>query len=147
MKIINKHFIREFEAVDKLEAGIMLTGAEVKSVKNGGIKLEGAFVKLRDDGAYLTNAEIAPYKYAKSDSYEAKRSRKLLLNKKELLRLKVKLNSGGKLAIVPVSCYNKASLVKVEIAISKSKKSWEAKKIDKERDEKRRVAKEIKEHF
>lgn len=145
MKIINKHFRLEYEAVDSFEAGLILTGAEVKSVKNGGIKLEGAFIKFHTDGAYLTNAEIAPYKHAKNENYEPKRSRKLMLHKKELTRLMVKLNSGGKLTIVPVSCYNKGPLVKLEIALARSKKIWEQKKIEKERDEKRRVEKEMKE--
>lgn len=137
--------MREFEAVQKYEAGIVLTGAEVKSAKNGGIKLEGAFVKLRDDGPYLTNAEIAPYKYADAEDFETKRSRKLLLSKRELINIKTKMQSGGHLTIVPTSCYNKGSLIKLEIALSRSKKNWEKKKVEKDRDEARRQEKEMKE--
>lgn len=147
MKVINRNINREYEIVEKYEAGISLTGAEVKTVRQGRIKLEGAYVKIIGSEVCLINAEIAIYEYARPEGYDSRRTRKLLLHKSEILRLKTKLSAGANLTIVPIACYNKKSLLKLEIALSKGKKTWEKKKVEKERDEKRRVEKEMKEQM
>lgn len=122
-----------------------MTGAEVKSVRAGGLKLENSFVKILEDGAMLLNAEIPQYRFAKTDGYDLKRSRKLLLRKDELLRLKTKISSSSGLAIVPVSCYNKGSYIKLEIALAKGRKDVEKRKLEKERDVKREQEREARE--
>lgn len=146
MKIINKYINREYTVLEKYEAGIVLTGAEVKSVRKGNIQFKNAFVKIMGDGAVLINCEIPIYKFARPEGYDLRRTRKLLLHKEELIRLRTKLSSGGNLTIVPLSCYTKRALIKLEIALCKGKKTWEKKKVEKEKNIKRQVEKEIKEY-
>ncbi len=148
MKIINRKFLRDFDLVEKFEAGIALTGSEVKSIRQGGLRLEGAHIAFLEDGPYLIGAEISKYRFAKDDAYDPKRSRKVLLQDKEILRIKGRLNSGRGLTVVPISCYNKNALLKLEIALVRGRKDLEKRKHDKQktikRDEKRRVKEYIK---
>ena len=145
MKIINRKFHRDYREIEKYEAGIVLTGAEVKSIRSGGLRIDDAFVRIMGSEVYLINADIPIYKFARNDIYESKRTRKLLLHKKELLKLKVKMASGG-LTLAPVSCYNKGPLIKLEIALVKGRKDIEKRKIEKKRDIKIREDREIKEY-
>lgn len=146
MKIINRKFHRNYREIEKYEAGIVLTGAEVKSIRSGGLRIDDAFVRIMGSEVYLINADIPIYKFARNDTYESKRSRKLLLHKKELLKLKVKMASGG-LTLAPVSCYNKGPLIKLEIALVKGRKDIEKRKIEKKRDIKIREEREMKEYI
>ena len=146
MKIINRKFHRDYREIQKYEAGIVLTGAEVKSIRSGGLRIDDAFVRIMGSEVYLINADIPIYKFARNDTYETKRSRKLLLHKKELLKLKVKMASGG-LTLAPVSCYNKGPLIKLEIALVKGRKDIEKRKIEKKRDIKIREEREVKEYI
>jgi SsrA-binding protein len=144
MKIINRKFYRNYREIEKYEAGMILTGAEVKSIRAGGLRIDDAFVRIIGSEVYLINADIATYKFARNDTYESKRSRKLLLHKKELLKLKVKMASGG-LTLAPVSCYNKGPLIKLDIALVKGRKDIEKRKLEKKRDIKIREEREAKE--
>ena len=143
MKIINRKFSRDFEIVEKFDAGIALTGAEVKSIRQGGLRLEGAHIAFLEDGLHLVGAEIPKYRFAEDSSYDPKRSRKILLQDKEILRIKGRLNSGRGLTVAPVSCYNKNALLKLEIALVRGRKDLEKRKHDKQktivRNEKRRI--------
>jgi len=145
MKIINRKFSRDYQAIESFEAGIVLTGGEVKSIKEGRLRLDDSYVKFLDDGPYLVNAEIPPYRFASSQDYDPKRSRKLLLNKKEIIRLKTKLKSASGLTVVPVSCYNKGKLLKLEIALARGRKEIEKRKLEKKREIEREGEKEVKE--
>lgn len=147
MKTANRKFQRDYELIEPYEAGIVLTGAEVKSVKQGHIKLEDAFVRIVGSEAFLINAEVSIYNFSRPQGYDSRRSRKLLLHKKELLRLKVKMASSGKLTVVPVACYNKGHLVKLEIALAKGRKEVEKKNLDKRRDIVRDQEREAKEYM
>lgn len=146
MKIINRYLSREFETIEKYEVGIVLTGSEVKSIRKGNMHFKDAYVKLMDHGAVLLNAEIPQYFFSQNAKYDPRRTRKLLLHKSELIRLRTKISGGGSLTIIPVSCYNKGHLIKLEIALAKGKKTWERKKVEKDRDVKRQTEKEIKEY-
>lgn len=147
MKVYNKQFGREYRPIEKYEAGVMLSGAEVKSVKEGRINLADSFVKIMGDEAFLINGEIPIYQYARPEGYDSRKTRKLLLHSNEIERLKGKLSQGAGLTIVPISCYNKKGLIKLEIALCKAKKTWEKKKVEKERTVQRNVQKEIKEYI
>jgi SsrA-binding protein len=147
MKIINRKFHREYQEIEKFEVGIVLNGAEVKSVREGRIKLDDAFVKILGAEAYLINTQIPLYKYARIPGYDFKRTRKLLLHKKELIRLKTKIASGGSLTLAPVSCYNKGGLIKLEIALVKGRKDIEKRKLEKKRDIERQEKREVKEYL
>ncbi|MBI4130221.1 SsrA-binding protein SmpB, partial [Candidatus Roizmanbacteria bacterium] len=140
MKIINRQARFEYHILDTLEAGIVLTGAEVKSIKNGRIQLSSSFIRIMSGEAYLINADIPVYEYAKQENYDSKRSRKLLLRKNQLISLSTKLDQ-QKLTLVPVSCYTTRGLVKLEIGLGKRKqekdKREEIRKRDLERETQR----------
>lgn len=147
MKVFNKTYHLNYTPIEKYEAGVVLTGAEVKSVKKGRIKLENSFVKILGNEVYLVNAEIPIYEFARPQEYDPRRTRKLLLHKREIVRLKTKMKKGGNLTVVPTSCYNKKGLIKIQIALSRGKRRWERKKIEKEKEIKRKEQKEIKEYL
>ncbi|OIO14053.1 SsrA-binding protein [Candidatus Gottesmanbacteria bacterium CG1_02_37_22] len=142
MKIINKRAFYNYEILKSLETGIYLNGAEVKSIKGGRMSLEGSFVKIIGSEVYLVNAEIYAYPYARPEGYEARRTRKLLLHKKEILSLKTKMKS-EKLTIVPLECYNSHGWVKMKIGLAKGKKEYEKREKIKRRDMDREVAREL----
>ncbi len=147
MRIINRKFGREYEAFERFEAGIVLTGAEVKSIRGGAMRLDDAFVRIVQNEPVLVNAEISAYKYADNKDYEPKRSRKLLLSKKEITRIMTKIRGSGRLTLAPVSCYNKGSLIKIEIALVRGRRDLEKRKLDKKKSIERREKKEAKEYI
>ncbi len=130
----NKRVKFDYEILEKIEAGLVLLGTEVKSVKAGNISLKGAFVTIHNEEAYLTNATIPPWqiKNAPSD-YDATRSRKLLIKKNELKHLIGSKQREG-LTVVPLRVYTKGPKVKMEIALVKGKKKHDKKQVKKERD-------------
>ena len=134
MRIENRKFHREYQEIEKFEAGISLFGPEVKSVKTGSLKLDDAFVRIVGNEALLINADIPIYQFTRPKGYEPKRTRKLLLHKKEILKIQVKLATGGKLTVAPIACYNKGRVLKLEIAIAKGRRDEEKKKLVKQRD-------------
>lgn len=147
MKIINRKFNREYQEVERVEAGIVLSGAEVKSVRLERIKLDDAFVKIVGEEVFLINAEISPYEHARASGYDPRRTRKLLLHKKEIIRLRTKLLGGGHLTMAPLACYNKGPFIKVEIALAKGRKDIEKRKLVKHRDIERAEKREVKEYM
>lgn len=147
MKIFNRKFRRDYQEIEKYEVGIVLSGAEVKSVRAGRVRLEGSFVKILGSEVYLVNAEISVYEYARPQGYDSRRTRKLLLHKSEIIRLKTKMAGSGRLTIVPVSCYNKHGLVKLEVALAKGRKDLGKKKLEKGRAIKRQEEREAKEYL
>lgn len=144
MKVFNRQLSRDYEVLDTVEAGIVLTGAEAKSVFLKQINLDAAHVKIVNGSAYLVNADIQKYKFAKQDEYDPKKTRKLLLHKKELLKLQVKTAAKG-FTIVPVSCYNKGPYIKFEIALVRGRRDLEKKKIQKKQEMIRNEKREMKE--
>ncbi|MEO6509292.1 MAG: SsrA-binding protein SmpB [Patescibacteria group bacterium] len=145
MKITNRKFHRDYQELEKFEAGIVLNGAEVKSVKEESLRLDDAFVRIIGNEAFLINADIPIYHFSHAKGYDPKRSRKLLLHKKEILKLQIKLNAGGNLTIAPISVYTKGTMLKVEIALAKGRKDVEKTKLVKQRDvalDQKREAKE-----
>lgn len=127
MRVVNRTASYNFEILEKIEAGIDLLGPEVKSVREGKVSLNEAFVHFRDGEAFLVNAHIHPYQNS-LENISPTRSRKLLLHKRELLSLEGKTAQSG-LTLVPLALYNKGNIFKVEIGLGKGKKKW-----DKRRD-------------
>jgi SsrA-binding protein len=145
MKILatNKRARYDYDITENMVAGLVLSGAEVKSVKQGAISLKGSFVSFRGNEAYLTNAHITPYKYAaSSESYDPTASRKLLLHRKELNRLLGEIQSAGKTAI-PTAVGLERGLIKVEIGIGRGKKQYDKRETIKKRDMLRDVSRDI----
>lgn len=142
MKIINHKVFFDYTILEHLEAGVALTGAEVKSLKGGHAKLDGAFVRMIGSEAYLVNAQIFPFVYARPEGYDPRRTRKLLLHKKELLHLKGKID-GANLTLIPLSWYTKGPLVKLEVGIARGKKQYEKREAKMKADQKRELEREF----
>jgi SsrA-binding protein len=137
------HF--NYEILQKYETGIELLGTEVKSIREGKMSLDGAFVIVRGGEAYLINANIPPYqiKNAPTD-YDPIRNRKLLLIKKEIAEL-AGSEKNKSLTIVPISVYNKNRKIKLEIALVKGKKKYDKRQTIKKRETEREIRREYKE--
>ncbi|MGI5828515.1 MAG: SsrA-binding protein SmpB, partial [Patescibacteria group bacterium] len=145
MKIINRKARFNYELLDRLETGIVLTGSEVKSVKAGHISLAEAYVRLIDGELWLINATISPYKFANNEDYDPIRTRKLLVHKHQILTLTKKME-GKNLTLVPTAIYTSRGRVKLEIALARGRKEFEKREKIKARDmerEKERTLKTI----
>ncbi len=147
MKIVaqNKKAFFDYEILEKIEAGLVLTGDEVKSLRAGQVSLQGAFATVHEGELFLINCNITPYAqaYLKSDESRTRR-RKLLLHKRELMRLIGDVSKKG-VTIVPLRLYfNKRNIAKVELGICKHKKAAQKKQSLKERDIRRETARELK---
>lgn len=142
MKISNRRAFYDYQIFEKFEAGINLIGAEVKAIRGGHADLTGSFVKIIGSEAYLVNAKVFPYKYARPEGYDERRTRKLLLHKQEIMALKSK-TEGGNLSIVPLSLYTKDNIIKAELALGKGKKKFEKKEALKKKDLERELEQEL----
>ena len=142
MKIVHKKALFDYDIVDRFEAGISLTGHEVKSVKGGHANLDGSFVRVIGNEAYLVHAQVFPYQFARPEGYDPRRTRKLLLHKKEIISLKSKLE-GAHLTLVPLSWYTTGPLIKLEIGLARGKKQYEKREAKKREDQKRELETEF----
>ncbi|MBT6254393.1 SsrA-binding protein SmpB [Candidatus Uhrbacteria bacterium] len=130
----NKRARFDYEILDTLEAGIALSGQEVKAVKTGQAKLQGAFILIRGNEAWLKNAHISRYTHAgPDDSYDPTGDRKLLLHKREIIKWRKKME-GERLTIVPISLYTKAGKIKLEIGLGRGKREFEKRDTIKKRE-------------
>ncbi len=143
---VNRQASFEYFIEEKLEAGIVLEGAEVKSLRRGNCSLKDSFCYLSGGELFLKNAHIAVYDKAGAfNSKDAKRDRKLLLHKREIDRIAGKINAKGMTA-VPLSLYFSDGLVKAEIALCRGKQAFDKKRTIKERDIKRDTERQLKEY-
>lgn len=142
MRIINKKALHNYYILEHLEAGIVLSGSEVKSIRAGRIDLGEAYVRILNREAFLINANILRYNQTSDKEYDAAKSRKLLLHKDQISSLIGKV-FGKSVTLVPVSIYEKNNRFKVEVGLAKSKKEFDKRKIIKEKDHIRRVEQEL----
>jgi SsrA-binding protein len=141
----NKRASFDYTILKTYEAGLVLTGQEVKSVRAGHAKLAGAFVTFHGANALLTNAHIPKYSHTGTlPDYDPTHSRKLLLSKKEIDSLRGKSGEAG-LTIIPLSLYTKGRYIKVEIGVAKGKKTYDKRETIKKREVKREMQRGIKE--
>ena len=149
MKIItkNKRAFFDYEILEKFEAGIVLTGPEVKSVKAGHISLKGSYVTVHEGELLLLNCHISPYKFAQNQlkDYNPTASRKLLVHKKEINYLIGKLKTKG-LTLLPLSVYLKRNKIKLEIGLGRGKKKFEKREKIKKREAEREIKRALKNH-
>ena len=138
--IHNRKASFNYEILERFEAGMKLTGPEVKSLRKGQGALDGAYITVRGGEAFLMGMTIPPYQVNNQDAYEPTRMRKLLLTKKELREL-TDIEKG--LTIVPISVYNKGRHVKIEIASVRGKKKFDKRETIKKRDVERDVRREF----
>ena len=148
MKIITVHkrAYFDYEILEKYEAGIALTGDEVKSIRKGMANINDAFATIQQGEIVLLNCSITPYShaYSKDPSNTGRRTRKLLLHKKEIDKLMGAVSRKG-LTLIPLKLYfNERSFVKVEIGVARSKKLVDKKQSIKEKELKREASREVK---
>ncbi|HLU53041.1 MAG TPA: SsrA-binding protein SmpB [Acidimicrobiia bacterium] len=128
----NRRARHDYEIIDDFEAGIVLTGSEVKSLRAGKADLKDSFAHVRDGEVWLVNAYIAPYSFAREGGHDPERSRKLLLHRREIDRIAGSLAEKG-LTLVPMRLYFKDGKAKVQVGLGRGKRT-----IDKRADLKRR---------
>ena len=141
----NKTATYNFKIEEEFEAGLVLTGQEVKSVKAKHLSLKGAFVSVKNGQAWLKKMHITPYRKASVGlkNYNPEQDRRLLLKKKEIIYLSSKTNEKG-LTIIPVSVYTSRRLIKVKIALVKGKKKFDKRETIKKREVGRTIARKLK---
>jgi SsrA-binding protein len=144
MRVANRRARHDYQLSDKFETGVVLTGAEVKSVLEGKIHLEEAYAKIIKDELFLINAHIHPYRFADTKNIDPRRTRKLLVHKKELVSLASKIKQKN-LTLIPVSCYNKGRRIKVKLALAKAKKKYEKREAKKKKDIDREIERALRE--
>jgi len=143
----NRRATFDYELLKKYEAGLVLKGMEVKSIKSGQASLKGAFVTVHNGEIYLTNANIPPYKFAGNPKdYDPTRSRKLLLHKKEIDYLLGKSKTEG-LTMIPLSLYNSGNRIKLEFALARGKKKYDKRETLKKRTAQREIDRKLKSRF
>lgn len=147
MKILNKFAKSDYELYEIIEAGIVLNGAEVKSVKLGQVDLSKGYIKILPNKfgqheVWLFGVHIYPYQHADNTKYDPAHSRKLLLHQREILALESRMKQ-ARLVVVPLSLYTKSRNIKAELALARGKKKYEKrediKKKDVDRDNERLI--------
>lgn len=139
MRIIctNRKARHDYEIVETYEAGIVLKGTEVKALREGRANLKDSYARIKDGEIFLLNAHISPYAYGNVNNHDPERERKLLMHKREIMRLLGKVKERG-YTLIPLSLYfNDRNKVKVELALAKGKSSYDKREAIKRRDEKR----------
>jgi len=145
-RAVNKKAYRNFELIEKFEAGLELLGAEVKSLRTGQADLDGSYARIRNGECWLVGAKIAPYQHSIAASHELTRKRKLLLHKAEIHRIKTKLEQRG-FTFVPLRIYfNNRGIAKIELALARGKKQYDKRKAITEREQKKDVDRSTKKY-
>ena len=129
----NRKAFFHFEVLDRAEAGVVLRGSEVKSIRDGGLNFKDAYVDFRGGELFLVGCHIGPYSHANLQNHAPERERKLLLRKREILKLGGKATEKG-LTLVPVRAYFKNGKVKVEIALARGKRDYDKREAIKRKD-------------
>lgn len=143
MEILNRQARFNYTILEEVEAGISLKGTEVKSIRDGKANIKDSYAVIKNDEAYLLNMHISEYKEGNIFNHEETRTRKLLLHKKEILKLRDKIALQG-LTLVPLKVYFVKNKVKVLIGLAKGKKTYDKRESIKERDIKRNIEKNYK---
>ena len=140
----NKKARHDYFILEGYEAGIELVGTEVKSVKQGKLNLKESYVDIKNGQAYLIGAHISPYEQGNINNKDPLRTRRLLLHKKEIMKLTGQLTEKG-LTIVPLEVYMKRNWIKINIAVAEGKKNYDKRNSKLEADAKRKMQRVLKE--
>lgn len=143
---VNKKAYRNFELIDKFEAGISLLGSEVKSLRAGAADLSGSYARIEGQQCWLVGASIAQYEQSGEAKHEPMRKRKLLLHKAEIRKVKVKLEQRG-FTFIPLRIYfSDRGMAKIELALARGKRQYDKRKTITERQQKRDVDRSMKKY-
>jgi SsrA-binding protein len=142
----NKKARHDYFIEQSYEAGINLRGTEVKSIREGKVSVNDAYVQIKHGEIFIINMHVSPYTHGNLFNHEETRTRKLLMHKKEILKIEAKIKEDG-YTVIPLKVYFVEGLVKVEIAIAKGKKLFDKRESLKEEDAKKHMKKTLKEAF
>jgi len=146
VRAVNKKAYRDYELVDRFEAGVSLLGTEVKSLRAGQGDLDGSYATVIGNGCWLVGSRIAPYAQAGSANHEPDRRRKLLLHKLEIRKLRVRLEQRG-FTLVPLQIYfNDRGLAKVELALARGKRKYDKRRKIDERTQKKDIDRDMRKY-
>ncbi len=140
MEVINREARFNYFILEEIECGIVLTGTEIKAIREGKVNLKDSYAKIRNNEVYLLNTHISEYKEGNIFNHDPRRTRKLLLHKREILKLRDKVDQEG-LTLVPLKLYMQKNKVKILLGLCKGKKNFDKRETMKERDLKREASK------
>ena len=143
MEINNRKANFDYEIIETIETGIVLTGTEIKSIRDGRANLKDSYGIIKDNEAYILNMHISKYEQGNRFNHEETRTRKLLLHKKEILKLSNYLDKEG-FTLIPLKLYFKRGKAKILLGLAKGKKNYDKREAIKERDILRQTQKELK---
>lgn len=146
MEILNRKARYDYEIFDRFEAGIVLTGTEIKSIRNGSANLKDSYAIVKNHEVYILNMFVAEYKEGNIFNHEETRTRKLLLHKKEILKIEDKMNIKG-YTLIPIKLYFDKGKAKIELGIAKGKHTYDKKETIKQRDIERETQKMLKNKY
>ena len=145
-RAVNKKAYRDYELVERFEAGIALLGTEVKSLRAGQADLDGSYARVDNHQCWLVGSKIAPYEQAGRANHDTDRKRKLLLHKAEIRKIKIKLEQRG-FTLVPLKIYfNSRGLAKIELALATGKRKYDKRRKIDERTQKRDIDRDLKKY-
>ena len=145
MEILNRKARFNYFIIEEIECGIVLTGTEIKSLRKGSADIKDCYAKIKNDEAFLINMYIAKYDEGNRFNHDERRTRKLLLHKTEIKRLKEETQKQG-YTLIPLKVYFVRGRAKVELGVCRGKKNYDKRETIKERDINRDIAKQIKYH-
>lgn len=145
MEINNRQAKYNYDIIDTYEAGIELKGTEIKSIRNGRANLKDSYATIKNNEVYLLGMHISHYEYGNIFNHNEVRTRKLLLHKKEIYKLRDKVNIDG-FTLVPIKLYFKGSKAKILLGLGKGKKNYDKRETIKKRDIERDLKKQYKEY-
>lgn len=146
MEIKNRQAHFNYEIIDTFETGIVLKGTEIKSIRNGSANLKDSYAIIKNNEVFLLNMHISQYEQGNIFNHEETRTRKLLMHKKEIVKLNNYLTTEG-LTLIPLKLYFKKNKAKILLGLAKGKKTYDKRQTIKERDIAREMQKEQKEYF
>jgi SsrA-binding protein len=145
-RAVNKKAYRDYELVERFEAGLALLGSEVKSLRAGQADLDGSYARVDNHQCWLVGSKIAPYAQAGRANHDSDRKRKLLLHKAEIRKIRIKLEQRG-FTLVPLKIYfNKRGLAKIELALACGKRKYDKRRKIDERTQKRDIDRDLKKY-
>jgi len=139
----NRRARHDYQILDEVEAGLVLEGSEVKSLREGHAQLKDSFAHIRDGEAFLIGAYIAPYTFSRGGGHEPERTRKLLMKRREIDKLAARVAEQG-LTLVPLNIHFRAGKVKVDLGLARGKNTIDKRDSLKERDQKREMQRALK---
>lgn len=139
----NRKALHDYQILERYEAGMVLTGTEVKAIRDGRVTFKDSYATVRDGQIYLVNCHVSPYSHGNRENHDPVRQRKLLLHRREIHKLAGKSAEKG-LTLVPLRIYFKAGRVKLELGVGRGKKVHDKRQTERDRDTRREIEKHLK---